>query len=87
MVKIGVILYDNTMALTVKTSRGAKYLYYQAGKESIYIAPKDDPSKAKIENVMRALDYAQERIDHHTESFDELLEFLPPKERKRYVSK
>jgi len=73
------------VTLTVKISRGAKYLYFQAGKESIYIAPKNDPSKAKLENVARALDYAKERIDHYTESFDELLTFLPPKERRRYA--
>lgn len=73
------------MTLIVKTSRGAKYLYFQAGPKSIYIAPKDDFSKAKLDNVVKALDYTQERIDHYKESIDELLQFLPPKERKQYA--
>ena len=73
------------MTLVIKTSKDAKYLYFQAGKVSLYIAPKNNPSKAKIENVIRALDYAQEWLDHYTESFNELLKFLPPKERKKYA--
>ena len=72
------------MALIVKTSRGAKYLYFQAGAKSLYIAPKDDPSKAKIENVKKAVDYTRERIKHYDESLEDLLQFLPTKERKRY---
>ena len=72
------------MTLIVKISRDVKYLYFQAGKESLYIAPKDNSSKVKVENVIKALDYTQERINHYRESFDELLKFLPPKERKKY---
>ena len=72
------------MALIVKISRGAKYLYFQAGPTSLYIAPQDDPSKAKIENVKKAVDYTRERIKHYDESLEELLRFLPAKERKRY---
>lgn len=72
------------MTLIVKTSRGAKYLYFQAGPKSLYIAPKDDPSKAKTENVKKAIEYTQERIKHYDASLDELLQFLPPKERKQY---
>ncbi len=72
------------MALITKTSRRAEYLYFQAGKESLYIAPKNDPSRAKRDNVAKALDYTQERINHYNESFDELLKFLPAKERRRY---
>jgi len=75
------------MTLIVKTSRGAKYLYFQAGPKSLYIAPKDDPSKAKQENVIKALEYTQERIDHYNKSFDEILQFLPPKERKQHARK
>ena len=73
--------------MIVKTSRGAKYLYFQAGPKSLYIAPKDDPSKAKQENVIKALEYTQERINHYNKSFDEILQFLPPKERKQYAKK
>ena len=75
------------MALIVKTSRGAKYLYFQAGPKSLYIAPRDDHTKAKQENVIRALEYTQERIDHYNESFDELLQFLPAKERKQHAKR
>lgn len=73
------------MTLIIKTSRGAKYLYFQAGPKSLYIAPKDDPSKAKTENVKKAIEYTQERIKHYNESLDELLQLLPPKERKSYA--
>ena len=73
------------MALITKTSNGAQYLYFQAGKKSLYIAPQNDPSKAKIENVIEALEYTQERINHYHESLDELLQFLPAKERKQYA--
>ena len=72
------------MALIVKTSRGTKYLYFQAGPKSLYIAPKDDPSKAKIENVKKAVDYTIGRIKHYDESLEELLRFLPAKERRLY---
>ena len=60
-------------------------MYIQTGPKSMYIAPKGDPTKAKQENLIRALEYTQERISHHNESLDELLQFLPPKERKRYA--
>lgn len=73
------------MTLIVKISRGAKYLYFQAGPTSLYIAPEDDHSKAKQENVIKALEYTRERISHYNESFDELLQFLPPRERKQYT--
>ena len=73
------------MTLITKTSSGADYLYFQAGTTSMYIAPKDNHSKAKIENVIKALEYTQERMDHYVASYDELLQFLPPKERKQYT--
>ena len=73
------------MTLIVKTSRGAKYLYFQAGSKSLYIAPQDDPSKAKTENVKKAIEYTRERIGHYNASLDELLQFLAPKERKQYT--
>ena len=73
------------MALITKTSSGADYLYFQAGKTSLYICPKNDPSKAKVENVKKAIDYTNERINHYGESLDELLRFLPAKERKQYT--
>ncbi|MDE0525082.1 MAG: hypothetical protein OXI27_00560 [Thaumarchaeota archaeon] len=73
------------MALIVKISRGAKYLYFQAGPKSLYIAPQGDPSKAKQENVVKALEYTRERINHYNASFDELLQFLPAKERKQHA--
>ena len=73
------------MTLITKRSSGADYLYFQAGKKSLYIAPQSDPSKAKIENVVEALEYTQERINHYHKSLDELLQFLPAKERKQYA--
>lgn len=73
------------MTLIVKTSRGAEYLYFQAGPKSLYIAPKNNPSKAKVENVKKALDYTKERISHYNESLEELLQFLPAKERRQYT--
>ena len=75
------------MVLSVKISRGIEYLYFQAGKDSIYIGPKGDPAKAKSDNVIRALDYSRERTDHYLKSFDELLPFLPEVTRKQYLTK
>lgn len=73
------------MTLITKTSSGADYLYFQAGPKSMYIAPKNDRTKAKVENVIKALEYTRERMDHYAASYDELLQFLPPKERKQYA--
>lgn len=75
------------MTLNVKIARGHEYLYFQAGKESIYIGPKGNPKKSRVDNVIRALDYSRERIDHYTKSFDELLPFLPPEIREQHLSK
>ena len=75
------------MTLITKTSSGANYLYFQVGTKSMYIPPKNDPSKAKTDNVIKAPEYTLERIAHHNRVYDELLQFLPPKERKRYVRK
>ncbi len=75
------------MTLITKRSRGAKYLYFQAGAKSLYIAPKDDPSKARIENVRKAVEYTKEWIKHYDESLEELLKFLPTKERKQHARK
>ncbi len=75
------------MTLTVKISKDVEYLYFQAGKESLYIAPKNNPSKAKTENVIKALNYSKERADHYLDSFEELLSLLPADIRKQYVSK
>ena len=73
------------MTLSIKIARGREYLYFQAGKESLYICPKDNPAKVKMENLIRALEHTQERMDHYTKSYDELLQLLPPKERKQHA--
>lgn len=75
------------MTLSVKISRGIEYLYFQAGKDSIYIGPKNDPTKSKSDNVIKALDYARERTDHYLKSFDDLLPFLPEEMRKQYLTR
>lgn len=74
------------MTLITKVSGGIEYLYFQAGKNSVYLGPKDEPAKAKKDNVVRALDYARERIGHYTDSFDELLPLLPPDVRRQYLA-
>ena len=75
------------MALNVKILKGNEYLYFQAGKRSIYIGPKSDPSKTKADNVMQALEYAWKRADHYDRSIDELLLLLPPELHKQYSAK
>lgn len=75
------------MGLTVKISRGREYLYFQAGKKSIYIGPKDDTSKTKPENVVEALDYSQGRVQHYLDVVDKLLPLLPEPLRKQYLLK
>ena len=75
------------MTLSIKISKGIEYMYFQAGKDSIYIGPKGDPGKAKTDNVVRALEYARERTDHYAESFDELLPLLPARMHEQHVSK
>lgn len=79
--------YNTVMGLTVKISKGREYLYYQAGKRSIYIGPKDDISRAKTENVVRALEHSQKRVQHYLESLDELLALLPEPLRGQYILK
>ena len=74
------------MTLNVKVARGHEYMYFQAGKESIYIGPKGSPKKSKSGNVVRALDYSRERIDHYTRSFEELLPYLPIEMREQYLT-
>lgn len=73
------------MGLTVKISKGREYLYFQAGRDSIYIGPKDDASRAKAENVIRALDYSRERVRHYLESLDELIPLLPEPLREQHL--
>ena len=73
------------MTLNVKISKGIEYLYFQAGKESIYIGPRADPARAKLDNVLRSLKYAQERTEHYMDSLEELLPFLPRQERERFL--
>ena len=75
------------MTLSIKIARGKEYLYFQAGKESLYICPKDNPVKVKMENLVRALEHTRERMEHYATSYDELLKLLPPKERKSYARK
>ena len=79
--------YNTVMGLTVKISKGREYLYFQAGKRSIYIGPKDDVSRAKTENVIRALEHSQERVQHYLESLDELLALLPEPLREQHTSR
>ena len=75
------------MTLNVKVARGHEYLYFQAGKESIYVGPKGNPKKSKPDNVARALDYSRERIEHYTKSFEELLPYLPIEMREQHLTK
>ena len=77
--------YNTVMGLTVKISKGREYLYFQAGKRSIYIGPKDDASRVKTENVVRALDHSLGRVQHYLESLDELLPLLPEPLRVQYL--
>ena len=79
--------YNTVMGMTVKVSKGREYLYFQAGRKSIYIGPKDDISRVKTENVARALEYSQERVSHYLESLDELLALLPEPTRGQYITK
>lgn len=87
MLKSDVIKQENTVVLNIKVSKGIEYLYFQAGKDTLYIGPKGKPEKAREENVIRALEHVSERLDHYAESYDELLPFLTPKTRSRYVEK
>ena len=73
------------MGLTVKISKGREYLYFQAGKRSIYIGPKDDASRVKTDNVVRALDHSLGRVQHYLESLDELLPLLPEPLREQHL--
>lgn len=75
------------VTLHIKVLKEKEYLYFQAGKSTIYLGPKDEPDKSKADNVMRALDHTQERMDHYTESFDELLPLLPPTLREQCISR
>lgn len=81
------ISYNMILVLTVKISKGKKYLYFQAGKESMYISPKGKPEKARQENVVKAVEYAWERADHYLDAMDELLPMLPASLRKKYSTK
>ena len=86
MLKRDVIKQENIMVLNTKISKGIEYLYFQAGKDTLYIGPKGQPSKAKEENVVRALDHVKERMDHYAESYDELLPLLTAEARERRLS-
>lgn len=79
--------YNTVMGMTIKISKGREYLYFQAGKNSIYIGPKDDISRVKTENVVRALEHSQERVRHYLESLDELLALLPEPLRGQHLSR
>lgn len=76
-----------TMTFTVKVSKGREYLYFQAGKESMYISPKGKPDRANQENVAKALEYAWERAEHYLESVDELLPMLPKHLRAKHMAR
>lgn len=76
-----------TLALTVKISKGREYLYFQAGKESMYISPKGKPERARQENVIKAVEYAWERAGHYLDVIDELLPMLPEPQRKKYLAR
>lgn len=87
MLKRDVIKQENTVVLNLKVSKGIEYLYFQAGKDTLYIGPKGKPEKAKEENVIRALEHVSERLDHYAESYDELLPLLTPETRSQYAEK
>ena len=75
------------LTLTVKISKGREYLYFQAGKKSMYISPKDKPERARQENVVKAIEYAWERAGHYIDTIDELLLMLPEPLRKKYSTR
>ena len=75
-----------TLTFTIKISKGREYLYYQAGKESMYICPKDSPDKARQENVVKALEHARDRANHYLGAIDELLPMLPESLRKEHMA-
>jgi len=79
--------YNTILTFTVKTSKGRKYLYYQAGKESLYISPQNKPDKAKQENVLEALEHAWERAEHYLDAADDLLPMLPAPLRKKHAAR
>ena len=83
----GNLSYNATLTFTAKISKGRKYLYYQAGKESMYISPQNKPDKAKQENVLRVLEHARERTEHYLEAADELLPMLPESLRKKHMAR
>ena len=75
------------MGLTIKTAKDKEYLYYQAGKKTIYIGPKDAPSKAKTDGIIQALEHSRQRVQHYLKSTDELLDMLPEPLRKQQLIK
>ena len=62
-------------------------MYYQAGKESLYISPKNKPDNAKQENVLKALEHAWDRTEHYLKAADELLPMLPETLREKHMTK
>lgn len=75
------------MTFTVKISKGREYLYFQAGRESMYISPKNKPERADQENVVKALEYAWQRAEHYLDAIDDLLPMLPEHLLKKHMAK
>ena len=77
---------NTILTLTTKVSKGKEYLYYQAGNNSMYICSKDNPNKARQENVIKTLEHARIRADHYLNATDDLLPMLSEPLRKKYTT-
>jgi len=79
------------MGLIIRNIHGKDFLVYLLEKEQLYIGPKGEYDKGKIEIVRKAIKHNDQKIDKvlqkYIEDVKELSNYLPEPERKEYLSK
>ncbi len=79
------------MGLIIRNIHGKDFLVYLLEKEQLYIGPKGEYDKGKIEIVRQAIKHNDQKIDKvlqkYIEDVKELSNYLPESERKEYLTK
>ena len=79
--------YNMAMTFNTKIFEAKKYIYFQAGRKSMYNSLKKNPEKVNLKNVTKDLDCVWGRAKHYLKSIDDLLPLLSEHLYKKHMAK
>ncbi len=78
------------MSVEQRPVKGYEYLYFYPGRgKRLYLGPVKETERSKInaDNVMKALEYIDRKLEHYSNVKNQLVSLLPEEQRREYLQK